>query len=136
MFRTEMTLEGERVRRYHNLALVRSQSPTVHHDLDRGPPNHRNPACSSRSDQRVTAGRGRSRILVTFVGVDNTSPRPCTPATAMPSPTCAGTSSLKDLFQVDEPRSADFADFHKFHETFEVERQRAAPQPAARGFRP
>ncbi|MEO1590931.1 MAG: ion channel [Cyanobacteria bacterium J06632_22] len=70
LVRDEMTLEGEFIRRFHDLGLVRSHTPvftlswTALHSLDEDSPLHGHTADTLRRD--------RAEIIVTLTGLDET----------------------------------------------------------------
>ncbi len=114
LYRNEVTREGEQVRRYHNLELVRSQSPlftmtwTAVHPITPSSPLYGQTRESLLADE--------VEILATFVGVDNTFAQTVHARHSYSVHDLRWNERFKDLFRR-EPGGRRFADFHHFHQT-------------------
>jgi inward rectifier potassium channel len=129
LFRTERTLEGERVRRYHDLALVRNFSPmftmtwTAVHQIT--------PSSLLYGQTKESLLAGEVEILATFIGLDNTFAQNVHARHSYSITDLRWHERLKDLFQTDS-HGRRFANFHHFHETYPVDDQgRPVDQPLA-----
>lgn len=116
-FRTEKTLEGETVRRYHDLPLVRSQSPmftlswTAVHQITESS------ILYNQTPESLLAAE--VEILVTFIGVDNTFAQTVHARHNYSVSDLRWNERFLDILHRDE-HGRRYADFRHFHETTAV----------------
>ena len=129
LFRTEMTLEGERVRRYYDLPLVRNQSPQFIMTWTAVHPITESSLLYGKTKEALLADE--VEILVTFVGLDNTFAQTVHARHSYAIDDLRWNERLKDLFCTDA-NGRRYVDFHVFHETFPVDESgRVAKRPDA-----
>jgi inward rectifier potassium channel len=124
IFRSEKTQEGERVRRFYDLPLVRSRSPvfalswTAVHQI------HPDSPLFGQTPQSLEATN--SEILVTFVGLDGTLSQTVHARHAYKTSDLRWNERFVDLFGHDA-RGRTFIDYRKFHETLPMDAAHALP---------
>lgn len=126
-FRTEKTLEGEQVRRYHDLALVRSQSPmfsltwTAVHQITESS------ILFGQTPESLLAAE--IEILVTFIGVDNTFAQTVHARHNYSVSDLRWNERFEDMLHRDQS-GRRVANFDRFHSTVPTGSQ-AVPLPAS-----
>jgi inward rectifier potassium channel len=124
IFRSERTQEGESVRRFYDLPLVRNRSPvfalswTAVHQIRADSPLF--------GQTRQSLEAVNAEILVTFTGIDGTLSQTVHARHAYRFTDLRWDERFVDLFGIDS-RGRPFIDYRKFHETLTMDEKHALP---------
>jgi inward rectifier potassium channel len=117
MVRDEVTLEGLRLRRITDLALVRSSQPafsigwTIMHVIDESSPLAR--------ESEESLGRSRASLILSVSGTDETTGHVLIAREEYPSAAILWNKAFRDVLEV-TPEGAVHIDYTKFHDVEEL----------------